>query len=301
MFAQSAWAIATETMENDSNSIDLPGYIPPPPGGGGGGTGYSEGDGTDVYGVPTTTPADASNIPSPTGDASLTLGTNGVSSGSDADAAKTLADALTNAGAFTSTSNQSSNYADDGSSGYFFSGSAIRSVLGSNGITQLIIRGWDPVTKKYVTVGTEVATSTPLKGQSLAQNRTDMAALAATVSMNDTRVGDVSINGTRMSLSYKTSGRILALIPITFTIRVDVNAALVNKLERVTIHYPWYRFLLWLTIPEVDLRDAIDQAVLDSQKEAVDVHDAEARLFLGVTNALRAKHAEYEGGIRIIL
>jgi len=308
--AQSAWAIAGETMENDSNSIDLPTFIPPPGGFSSGGSSSGGGGGSSVApsagggGILPPTGGNGSPIGSlisGAGDVSVTLGSTGASSGDDSDTASSVVDVLTNSGAFGTSGNQSNDgfaYGDD--DGYFFSADGIRNTLREQGISELIVRGWDPITKKFITIGAN-ATTSPRTGGSIAQNKTDFGILAASVSLDDTRLGDVEVNGARMTVHYRTSGRILALIPITFTVRVDTNTALVSKAERVQLTYPWYKWLMWLTIPPIELRDAIDAAITESQKVAVDQKDAEARAFLAVISTLKAKHAEYEVGIRIIL
>jgi len=298
-------------MENDSNSIDLPTFIPPPGGSSSGGGGSSSSGGaagsSGAGGGTVVAPSVGGNgsplgsLISGAGDVSVTLGGNGATSGDDSETAHAVVDVLVDSGVFGSSGSQSDDgfaYGDD--EGYFFSADGIRSALREKGVSELIVRGWDPITKKFITIGAN-ATATPRTGGSVAQNKTDFGILAASVSLDDTRLGDVELNGTRMTMHYRTSGRILAVIPITFAVRVDTNSALVSKTERVQLTYPWYRWLMWLTIPPIELRDAIDAAMTDAQKVAVDQKDAEARIFLATVSTLKEKHAEYEVGIRIIL
>ena len=128
--------------------------------------------------------------------------------------------------------------------------------------------------------------------------------LAASAALDDGHLGAVTMDGTDITIQYKSSGRLLYVVPITFPIGISVHAAASTTAERVLLTYPWYKWFVWLTVPEDELIIAIDTAIATAQSQitaTTSLKDTQGRLFIGISNALKHAHEEYEQGIRIVL
>lgn len=86
----------------------------------------------------------------------------------------------------------------------------------------------------------------------------DLEAYVATALRSDESLDDVSFSEDSVTVTYKERGRLLALVPMTFTVR-----ALAHADGTVELNYPWYSFLTLDDQDEIetDLRIAVDNAI----------------------------------------
>ncbi len=180
------------------------------------------------------------------------------------------------------------------SAGVFISGARAREVLNAKGVSKITIRGWDPVTKRFITVEDG---KMPTGGE-LARSREEVGIVAASASLDDGRLGTMLIDTNQVSIDYTTSGRILYVIPKTFVLHVVVSAP-PGSTPTITITYPWYKWFTWLTVPEAELRASLSESVNSVSGE--EGSDRDSRLFVAVAGSLKALHTQYERGIRLIL
>ncbi len=286
------------THENDSNAIDLPAFVPPddpdsPPASSGG----SLLDVQPLGGSSGASQTDDGSSDSGSGTSNteavltLSLGAPSSSSGVEADGSGSEAGFLTSlleeSGAISISSGGSS-----GSGGVSIFGDAVRGFFAGEGIEEIRFQTWDPVSETFVP-GVE-----PTQVTSLSERETSLIAAAAV--LEDSRIESVDISGPRITMQYRTSGRIAALIPISFILGIVVDGAAPEGL-RTDFSYPWYRWFMWLTVPRAELRGSIELAIQNALTVSVDAKDAEARVFTATVRALKEVHRRYEGGIRIVL
>ncbi|MDO8424163.1 MAG: hypothetical protein Q7S54_00950, partial [bacterium] len=75
----------------------------------------------------------------------------------------------------------------------------------------------------------------------------DLQAYAAGAVRSDTRIDEMNFTNETVEVKYEEEGRLLALIPVTFTVSVVAKAD-----GTVEVEYPWY------SVITVDKRDRIE-------------------------------------------
>ncbi len=297
------------TMQNNSDSINLDPLTQQSSGGSEGGGSESSDSGNTNTSNPTP-PATPPPTPEPTGAGEVVVtvgggpgGEDGSVSGSGSEDANAnggdIVESLQESGAISnpSTSLGVPNSGGQSSEGVFISGGRTREVLSSAGISKITIRGWDPLTKRFITVEDG---KVPPGGSPLARTNAEVGLVAASAAMDDFHLGQILIDGHTVDLEYRTSGRILLFIPKTFTMYVHVDASAATPETRVSLKYPWYRWFMWLTVPQKEIRRVLEEAIINVGSSESD-QDQGARLFVAVSSALKALHTEYERGIKLIL
>jgi uncharacterized membrane protein YgcG len=120
--------------------------------------------------------------------------------------------------------------------------------------------------------------------------------IAASTALRDRNVDGVSFTADRFDIRYRSRGYLLAIIPITFPVRVSVVPE--AAAGRVTVQLPWYRFFVREFFTARGLADDID-AVIGAEvgKNTATDADLKAALFLAVADYLRTKVGTVAGTV----
>lgn len=276
---------AGPTMQNDTESIALP-------------TGVNDqGEEEVIYDNPFLIQqwAESSNDPYAEYLESLALsitpGENGtviVSVGEESEGAtsETFVETFGDSTAFSYTPPTPSSVGGSGTGGSLvISGSKLRQALAEKGILTLDVKGWDFDDTYFVDDSEYYAEYADDFSFS------DVAVIAAAVVFRDQNIEEVSLNGTRLTITYRTKGWLLGFIPIHFTVRLAINAAGATDQERVTVAYPWYRFLTWVQVSPQALAANLNASIVGIQAAGLDTAEAQARLFTYVGATLREQSA----------
>lgn len=106
-------------------------------------------------------------------------------------------------------------------------------------------------------ISTEDEGSVVISAKAVLTN-SDLRAYADSALRSDKNLEEVNFKSNRVEVKYKETGKFLALVPITFTVKAVANAN-----GEVELNYPWYAFL---TVDneerlETELKVAVDNAL----------------------------------------
>jgi|GEM_PF-5703594 len=145
-------------------------------------------------------------------------------------------------------------------------GDRAREALGSRGITRLDVGGFG---NKFLTKG-------------------DFAAAIASSVLENPALQEVVVSLESFTISYKAEGRLFAVFPMQYPVRLTINPYGATTEERVVIKLPWYRFFLQTFFSRSALQKELDQQVTESIAKGADV-DARTRLYTAVTQTLTSR------------
>ena len=170
----------------------------------------------------------------------------------------------------------------------FFSDSEIR-------VSGVEVRGWDPVLKESVR---GAASGVP-------ETTEELAVLAASAVSEDENLESVSLNFEKITWEYKSYGKLLGFIPVSFTKTITVSTDPETTGE-VKVKFPWYRFLTRVDVSGKELGQEISSAFkgegiagLNPEHEPPTI-ETRARIFTTISNVLKARHEAAMGSIRNI-
>lgn len=265
------------SFSNDSDSIDID-YIPGPDspqdggggsGGGGGGGGGSGGQSESGQGTGGNGQEGSSEV---TVDVTVTSdsGSSGSGGNGDAGGEPSAGDVINTLLANQALGFSGSSGAGTGSGESVFgvvriSGEDVRAALRARGITGLSLR---TLSNRFLTRG-------------------DFAIAAASSLLTNKAIEDVVMSAESFSLSYKAEGRLFAVFPMHYTVRLTINPRATTLPERVQVKLPWYRFFLQTFFSKQQLQQELDAIIVATLAEAS--VDERTRLFLAVTTAIQKR------------
>lgn len=145
----------------------------------------------------------------------------------------------------------------------------------------------DAVKASSNTVGTASSTGDVKKIESKDVSKPeDLKTYAAGSIQADENLQEMNFDDSKVEVSYKSRGRFLALIPVTRTITVNVNAK-----GDVSIKYPWYDFLVMNQ--GGDLESSIKTRIQSMLQASVDgklTSRQEAEIAASIQEELRADY-----------
>lgn len=184
-----------------------------------------------------------------------------------------------------------------GSSG---SGTSI-SGSGGGGDPNLRVRG-DEVRKTLRARGIEsfsipgyLASDGSLTGRLYSQE--DIALVVAAHTFKDQNLEEVIFSLGTVSIAYRARGRLFAVIPLTYRVRLSLNPATDTPEERVVVRFPWYKFFLQTYVSKPVLQRELDFVVTNIIRESPITADTQARIFSVVSLALSERFDTVEGSI----
>ena len=293
------------TMQNDSESIDLPTDAGVQVGGGGDGGGggdsgsgtFSTGSGDDGGGGE----GGASGTQESAGGAQGSNGGAGSGSGIEASVSVTgsgnattsaegtsILTSLIESGALTILGSEggrggaggtggSIGGSSGGSSGTIvISGTTLRDTLSRRGISRLRVFGWDEAA---------IAEETERLTAEAAFTPRDVSLIASSAILANQNIQEVRLSDGRLELTYLSNGWLLWFIPITFTVEIRIDARAPQG-QRVFVEFPWYRWFTWVEVSPRELAADIDASIVGALASGVDANVAQAMLFKSVTTVL---------------
>lgn len=150
-------------------------------------------------------------------------------------------------------------------------------------VSAVEVRGWDPAKKQEFLAAKK--SFAEIKSQQDLQN------FARGVLLEDENIKDVQFNPKEIQVEYKATGKLLGLIPMSFTERVIASGEDGADVD-IKVKLPWYGFLL---SPDVDPEE-IAKAAKDKHKETIEINSWSwgasnaGALFTSISNVLKTKH-----------
>lgn len=290
------------TMQNDSESIDLPTDAGVQVGGGDGGGGGDSGSGTFSVGEDgggsggTDTGAGAGSggtgeIGGSAGSGSgieVSVSVSGSGNATTSAEGTSVLTSLIESGALTILGSESGaggaasaggsiGGSSGGSSGTIvISGSALRDTLSRRGVSRLRVFGWDEAA---------IAEEEERLTAEAAFTPRDVSLIASSAVLANQNIQEVRLSDGRLELSYLSNGWLLWFIPITFTVEIRIDARAPEG-QRVFVEFPWYRWFTWVEVSPRELAADIDASIIGALASGVDANVAQAMLFKSVTTVL---------------
>lgn len=281
-------ASAAATMQNDTESIALPSSVT-------GGTQQPVFDNPDLIEQWVQGSTNYTDYYANLGSAFTVTqtGTGVVSVGADTTAATgdSFVNFLGNESGFTYSPRSTQGASNAGSNGsILIVGSKLREALIKKGLLSIEVRGWDFDDTQF-TDDSEFYRTEAAFGSS------DLAVVASAIVFRDQNIQDVSIVGDRLQVTYLARGRLLWLIPITFTVHLSINTSGTTDEERVSLTYPWYRIFVALPVSPNAIAANLNASIIGIQAAKLNTEEAQARLFTYVSNLLKAGGATVVSGL----
>lgn len=275
-------ALVANIITNDSTSIDLnatfeegedPDLVPGSAGGGSGSGGSASSQGSGIgAGSDDTTPAiDTVTLEY---DAS-----GGGGADSDSESAEEFLATLIGNQAVSLNSSVYDEYGGDGA--IYINAEAIRAALRARGVRDITLSSKNA----------EGGRAGRLRAKQ------DFALVAASEVLNHSGVSEIILSGGTLSLQYRARGRLFAVIPLNFRVRLALTPAAQSLEERVIVKFPWYKFFLQTYVSKKILQNELDPLVVDSAKDGVSV-DSNALLLTAVIRTLEARFDTVEDSIQ---
>lgn len=158
-------------------------------------------------------------------------------------------------------------------------GSRLRDALVAKGLLTLEVKGWDFDDTQFIDDSAYYAAEA-------AFDSSDLAVVATAIVFRDQNIEEVRIVGDRLSVTYKARGKLLWLIPITFTVYLTINTSGTTDAERVQLTYPWYRIFVSLPVSPNAIAANLNASIVGIQAAGLNTEEAQARLFTYVSNLL---------------
>ncbi len=280
------FAHAAQTMQNDSESIALPSTV-------------SDGQVTPIFDNPdliqqwARSAAEYSDYYTYIGTvfSVSTSGVGSVSVGSDTTAA--TGDSFvsflgTESGVTYSPRTTASLTGSNGS--IVIVASKLRQALAEKGLLSLEVKGWDFDDTRFIDDSAYY--------ESLASFDTaDLAVVATAVVFRNQDIEEVRIDGERLSVVYRASGRLLWLIPVRFTVHLSIHTAGTTDAERVQLTYPWWRMFVSLPVSPNALAANLNASIVGMQAAGLNTEASQAKLFTYISNLLAAGGATQVSGL----
>ena len=161
-------------------------------------------------------------------------------------------------------------------------GNAVRSALRARGITEVSL------------------SSRTARGKLIGRltSKEDFTLLAASRALSNASIDEVVLSSGTLSVSYRSQGRLFAVIPLNFSVKVSVNPLLDTPEKRVAVRFPWYKFFLQTFVSKKSLQKDLDEAIDDIREEEKITIDTEARLFGIIVQTLERRFDTVEGSIQ---
>ena len=120
-------------------------------------------------------------------------------------------------------------------------------------------------------------------------SESDFAIFVSSAILSDDNVSDVTYEDGVVITKYRPLGRLFAVIPVRYTLRVEITID-DNAVSRVNVKFPWYKFFLATGISERGLESLLAQQIeayggTDTSTEI----DVATRAFSAVADVLRTR------------
>lgn len=289
------------TMQNDSESIDLPTDSGVQVGGGDGGGGGDSGSGTFIVGQDdggsggADTGAGAGSGGTETGGGAgsgsgieVSVSVTGSGNATTSAEGTSILTSLIESGALTILGSDggaagaggaggSVGASSGGSSGTIvISGTTLRDTLSRRGVSRLKVFGWDEAA---------IAEEEERLAAEAAFTPRDVSLIASSAVLANQNIQEVRLSDGRLELSYLSNGWLFWFIPITFTVEIRIDARAPEG-QRVFVEFPWYRWCTWVEVSPRELAADIDASIVGAIASGVDANVAQAMLFKSVATVL---------------
>lgn len=168
--------------------------------------------------------------------------------------------------------------------------SKLRQALAGKGLISLEVAGWDFDDTRFVDDTAYYETLASF-------DTTDLAVVATAVVFRNQDIEEVRIEGDRLSVTYRASGRLLWVIPVRFTVYLSINTGGTTDTERVQLTYPWWRIFVSLPISPNALAANLNASIVGMQAAGLNAEALQAKLFTYVSNLLAAGGATDVSGL----
>ncbi|MBI5456704.1 hypothetical protein HY969_03095 [Candidatus Kaiserbacteria bacterium] len=174
---------------------------------------------------------------------------------------------------------------DGGGYSIVVDGDKVRASAGSNVDIGSVLKFWRGIKGKFSTSkGKNVAN----KGRLTTGEY--YALIASELAVDDENLDEAALSASRFEISYRSRGKLFALIPLSFPVRVEVTGAAEISADRVHIKLPWYRWFVRKYFSASSLASEVDAVVLKELSALPpEAEDVQAVLFTAVTDFLRQK------------
>jgi hypothetical protein len=130
------------------------------------------------------------------------------------------------------------------------------------------------------------------------QSKKDFALVAASSVLENEAIQDIQLTLHSLSLTYRAEGRLFAVFPLSYPVKLDIDPRAATREGRVIVTFPWYRFFLQTFVSRSELQTLIDSAMEPiAQGEQDSVH-AKTSLLLAVTNAIESRFDTVQGSLK---
>lgn len=129
------------------------------------------------------------------------------------------------------------------------------------------------------------------------QSKEDFTLTVASRALSNARIDEVALASGVVSVSYQAQGRLFAVVPVRFLVKVSVDPLLETAEERVRVRFPWYKFFLQTHVSKKALRSDLDAAIGDIRAEDRITIDTHARLFEIIVHTLENRFDTVLGSI----
>lgn len=270
------------TYSNDTSSVDInytgpapigspDSNIPPDPGAGGGQeTGPTEGTG----GSGTQEPQGGVTIPV----VIVTEGSSGGTGTAGAGTPLTSEDILSTLFGYQAALFGSASGSSEGEWGTItISGAKARAALAARGVSRLSLSNL--LNSRFFTMG-------------------DFTLVAASKILENKTIEEVILTLDTLSLTYRSDGRLFAMFPFSYPIKLTVNPNGETREKRVQVKFPWYRFFLRTFVSTSELQNQIDSVLVKVFVEAESDADLKTKMLIAVTEAIELRFDTVQGTLK---
>lgn len=172
---------------------------------------------------------------------------------------------------------------EGGGIGIRIRGRAVRDTLSRRGIEDIRIPGY-------------VSDEGLLTGR--LRSKEDIALIAASSALKDQNIEEITFVSGVISITYRARGRLFAIIPLSYAVRLSIDPRGASAEERVLVKFPWYKFFLQTYVSKHSLQSELDSVLggIVEKKQQITV-DTQARLFSAIAGALLERFDTVEGSV----
>ena len=128
--------------------------------------------------------------------------------------------------------------------------------------------------------------------------REDFTLVAASKILENKSIEEVILTLDTLSLTYRSEGRLFAVFPFSYPIKLTINPNADTREKRILVKFPWYRFFLQTFVSRSELQAQIDGAITEVLLEAETGADVKTKILIAVTEKIQSRFDTVEGTLK---
>lgn len=128
--------------------------------------------------------------------------------------------------------------------------------------------------------------------------REDFTIVAASKILENKTIEEVILTLDTLTLTYSAEGRLFAVFPLSYPIKLTINPNLDTREKRVQVSFPWYRFFLQTFVSKSELQKQLDSAIGQAIVGADAGADVKTKVLVAVTQTIESRFDTVEGSVK---